>query len=267
MLIITIQLKDIIIDPLSKVDLLSIPAEEAAKLIKESYGFLSAAIEVTVENNIAVISLKEPKAEQVNEALKTYKKALQEAKQGAYNKAIRHFQQVIEVMPEHTEARRNLAMAHLEAGNVQKAREYLLQCIKLEPENAWSYVLLGNIYTKHEHNLEVAEFYYEKGLSINQQDNFLLNNYAVLKMEQGKMQEAEELFEKARSSDPAYPNTYYGLALLHNAKGELKLALKTLDALYSQPTAKDIRSGQIYQQAQNLYLEINKQLAEKNTIK
>ncbi len=70
MLIITIQLKDIIIDPLSKVDLLSIPAEEAAKLIKESYGFLSAAIEVTVENNIAVISLKEPKAEQVNEALK-----------------------------------------------------------------------------------------------------------------------------------------------------------------------------------------------------
>ncbi len=170
-------------------------------------------------------------------------------------------------MPEHTEARRNLAMAHLEAGNVQKAREYLLQCIKLEPENAWSYVLLGNIYTKHEHNLEVAEFYYEKGLSINQQDNFLLNNYAVLKMEQGKMQEAEELFEKARSSDPAYPNTYYGLALLHNAKGELKLALKTLDALYSQPTAKDIRSGQIYQQAQNLYLEINKQLAEKKTIK
>ena len=89
---------------------------------------------MTVDNNIAVISLKEPKQEQVNEALKTYKKAIQEARQGAYNKAIRHFQRVIEIMPEHTEARRNLAMAHLESGNVQKAKEYLLQCIKLDPK-------------------------------------------------------------------------------------------------------------------------------------
>jgi tetratricopeptide (TPR) repeat protein len=262
-MIIAIPLKHIVIDAENNIDLLAIPQEEAVELIKRTYGFLSSAIEVKIEGEVAIISLKKPKAEKANEALKTYKKAVQEAQRGSYNKAIKHFQRVIEVLPDHFEARRNLAMAYLESGVTNKAKEYLSECLKLDPNNVSIYVLLGNVYTKHEHNLDVAEFYYQKGLSINPQDSLLLNNYAVLKIEQGKFHEAKELFEKALASDPAFPNTYYGLALLHKIGGNPELALNTLDQLYNQPKSQDIRSGPFYQQASGLYLEINKLIAEK----
>ena len=106
------------------------------------------------------------------------------------------------------DARRNLAMAHLELGNVPKAKEHLEECLKLDPSNAWSFVLLGNIYAKNERNRPVAEFYYEAGLAVSPQDNILLNNYAALQMEQGNFAKAKELFERALAVDASYPNTY-----------------------------------------------------------
>jgi Tfp pilus assembly protein PilF len=154
-------------------------------------------------------------------------------------------------------------MAYLESGDINKAKEYLSECLKLDPNNVSIYVLLGNVYTKHEHNFDVAEFYYQKGLSINPQDNLLLNNYAVLKIEQCKLQEAKELFEQALIADPAFPNTYYGLALLHKIEGNPELALNALDQLYNEPKSQDIRSAPVYKQASSLYLELNKLLPGK----
>jgi len=82
-------------------------------------------------------------------------------------------------------------------------------------------------------------------------------------MEQGKFSEAKELFEKALVADPSYPNTYYGLALLHKTMSRSGLALQILDKLYDQPKSQDIRSATVYQHAHALYLELNKQIAEK----
>ncbi len=45
--------------------------------------------------------------------------------------------------------------------------------------------MLGNIYTKQERNLDVAEFYFECGLEHCPEDGMLLNNYANLMMEKG----------------------------------------------------------------------------------
>jgi tetratricopeptide (TPR) repeat protein len=262
MVIISIPLKDIVIDPAKPIDLLSLPPEEAVSIIKNSYGFLSSSIEVTIEDNLALIRLKEGKPEEINSALKTFQKAVNEAKKGEYSQAIKHFRTVIDVIPHHVDARRNLAMAYLEAGNITKAKEHLTECLQLDPNNIWTYVLLGNIYAKHENNLDVGVFYYEKGVSINPQDNILLNNYAALKMEQGKVTDAKELFEKALAADPSYPNAYYGLALLHKTMGSPDLALQILDKLYDQPKSQDIRSDTVYQHAHALYLELNKHVAE-----
>jgi hypothetical protein len=71
-MIIAIPLKHIIIDPETNIDLLAIPQEEAVELIKRTYGFLSSAIEVTIEGEVAIISLKKPKAEKANEAFKRF---------------------------------------------------------------------------------------------------------------------------------------------------------------------------------------------------
>src|SRR4030067_2022242 len=261
-MIVYVQLKDIIIDPSKKIDLLSIPKDEAISLIKNSYGFLSSSIDVSMEGDNAVIKFTEEKAEKVNEALKLYQKGVREAEKGEYSKAIKTFEKVLEVVPQHIDARRNLAMAYLESGDAEKAEEYLRECLRLDPNDRWSNLLLGNIYARIKRNLDVAEFFYQKCYEIDPNDNFLLNNYAALLMEKGNLNKAKELFEKALPRDPSYPNTYYGLAVLLQALKEPEIALQTLEKLFSQPKSKDMRSAQVYKQAQKLYTELNKEIAE-----
>ena len=264
MIIVSVPLKDIILDPSKKIDLSKLPEEEAISLLKSWYGFLSSAIEVSIQNGVAIIELKEQKKENINEALKTYSKGVKAARQSEYPKAVKCFLKVLGTIPHHVDARRNLAMAYLESGNSDKAQKHLKECIQLDPNNVWSYLLLGNIYAKYDHNQDIAEFYFEKGLSIRPDDNILLNNYAALKMEKKQFKEAQDLFEKALEIDPSYPNTYYGLALLLQSTGNSERALELLNRLFEQPKSDDIRSAQVYQQAWNLFLEINKDIAEKS---
>ena len=262
---IIIPLKHIILDPAKPIDLAVIPEQDAIELIKKSYGFLSPAIQVTISEGSAIIRLEEARGERINEALKQFQKAVREAQQGSYQKAVKLFGKVLEVIPQHVDARRNLAMAHLETGNHQQARILLEECLKIDPTNAWSFVLLGNIASKHERSPEVAAFYYETGLSINPDDNLLLNNFAALQLERGKPVQARALFEKALAIDPSYPNTYYGLALLHKLTRSPEMALKILEQLFNQPISADIRTAPVYKNARELYLEINRELAKQES--
>jgi tetratricopeptide (TPR) repeat protein len=264
MITIIIPLKHIILDPAKPVDLSTLSEQEAIELIKQSYGFLSPAIDVSIQNGIATIALQAQRADKINEALKFYQKGVNEAQQGSYAKAIKYFSRVIEAMPQHADARRNLAMAHLETGNVSEARELLRQCLKIDPTNVWTFVLLGNIATKHERSFDVAEFYYEAGLNINPNDNILINNFATLQLEQGHFAKAKELFDKALAIDPTYPNTYYGLALVNRLTGAPEAALKSLDQLFEQPASTDIRSAPVYKNARELYLELSTELARRD---
>ncbi len=265
MFIITIPLKYIILDSLEHVDLSVVPEQEAIELITKSYGFLSSAVDVSIQNGIAFIRLQEQRAEKVSDALKSFQKGVRDAQHGSYDKAIKNFEKVITIIPQHVDARRNLAMAHLEKGNISKAKELLHECIKIDPTNVWSFVLLGNIATKHERMFDVAAFYYEKGLSINPDDNLLLNNFAALRMEMGNIDQARTLFEKALKIDPGYPNTYFGLALLYRATNFPEMALKTLEQLFIQQLSADIRSAPVYKNARDLYLEICAELAKKES--
>ena len=261
-MIVYVQLKDIIIDPSKKIDLLSIPKDEAISLIKNSYGFLSSSIDVSMEGDNAVIKFTEEKAEKVNEALKLYQKGVREAEKGEYSKAIKTFEKVLEVVPQHIDARRNLAMAYLESGDAEKAEEYLRECLRLDPNDRWSNLLLGNIYARIKRNLDVAEFFYQKCYEIDPNDNFMLNNYAAVMLEKGKPDMAKELFEKALSIAPSYPNTYYGLALLYQNQNRPELVLEILERLFSQPKSKDIRSSTVYKMARDTYRQVCKDMAE-----
>lgn len=75
MAVLLIPLKDIIINPEEDIDLRSLPKEEAIRQIKKSYGFLSSAIDVSIEDDVAVINVPEERARPVNQALDTYARA------------------------------------------------------------------------------------------------------------------------------------------------------------------------------------------------
>jgi len=261
MFALAIPLKHIILDPANPTDLTAIPASDAKDMITKSYGFLSPAIQVDIANGIATIQVEEARGELISEALRQHQKGIREAQQGNYQKAVKLFGKVLEVIPQHVDARRNLAMAHLEMGQHEKAKVLLEECLKIDPTNVWSFVLLGNIATKHDRSPEVAAFYFEAGLTINPDDIHLLNNFAALQMQRGNPAQAKELFEKALAIAPSYPNTYYGLAMLHQLAENLAMALKILEQLFKQPASEDIRSAPVYKNARELYLEINTELA------
>lgn len=265
MAIFLIPLKYIIIDPSNPIDLTTLSEQEALRILKDSYRFLSASIDVSIREGLAVVEIKDEIFGNSNKSKKIYQRGVKEAQSGDYKKAIVSFSKVLETMPGNVDARRNMAMAYLELGNVAKAKEHLEECLKLDSSNAWSFVLLGNIYAKNERNQQVAEFYYEAGLAVSPEDNILLNNYAALQMEYGKIAKAKELFEKALLANPAYPNTYIGLAYLHQMNSEPAEAITQLDRLFEQPISSDIRSELIYQNARALYLELSEDLARKDS--
>lgn len=88
-LTVVVSLKDIIVDPAKKIDLLSLPKEEANSLIKNSCGFLSSSIDVSIDGEVAVIQFPEEKAAKVDDALKLYQKGVKEAERGEYSKAMK----------------------------------------------------------------------------------------------------------------------------------------------------------------------------------
>jgi hypothetical protein len=73
---IIIPLKHILLDPAKPLDLAAIPEHDAIELIRESYGFLSPAIQVTITDGIATIQFEEARGERISEALKQYQKAV-----------------------------------------------------------------------------------------------------------------------------------------------------------------------------------------------
>jgi tetratricopeptide (TPR) repeat protein len=157
-----IALKDLILDAERPVDLASLPEADAIAQIKKSYGFLSSSIEVTIQEGIAIITLPEEKAERASDALKLFDRALRSAQRGEYKRAIQQFQQVLAVLPAHAHARRNLGMAYEETGDIERAKDHVIEALKLNPSDALSYVVLGNIYMKHEKNYDRADKLYRR---------------------------------------------------------------------------------------------------------
>ncbi len=262
--VIVIALKDILVapPPRQSVDLGSIPEAEAIDLIKKTYGFLSDAVEVEIRGSIAWITFPEEKATKTAQAMKDYDRGVKRAECGEYKKAIELFKRTLSVLPNHTEARRNLAMAYLEDGNLEEARNQLIDVLRVDPKDIWGYLLLGNTYSRYENDFDAAEPFYKKAYEVNPKDPYLLTNYAVLMLETDRPEEAIRMFDQAISADPKYPNSYLGLAHLYLRESRLDLVLSTLDRLFDESNSPDIRSKPVYEQARQLYLDANKVIAQ-----
>ncbi len=120
-----IPLKDIVIEPGKRLDPSAGSEEEIIALIKKTYGFIAEAMEVSVQEGMVRIKFKDATPEKINEALAKFKKAVKEGQEGRLLKALKLFQEILSVIPEHVDARRNLAKTYLELGNLDKAKKHL----------------------------------------------------------------------------------------------------------------------------------------------
>lgn len=263
---IRIPLEELFTDVQHPVDLTTLPRDEGLARVKEFYRFLPSVADISLTEGSVTVTLPEEDPGSVDAALRTYERAVRAAEGGKYRPAIRMLRDVLKVLPLHTDARRNLGMAHMETGKREAAKKHLIEVLRLDAKDAWAFLILGNLYARLENDLVSAERAYRSAYGLDPHDAYIVNSYAALKAKRGEVAEAGMLFEKAIELDPGYPNPRYGLALCHEEQGRPELALAALEGLFAAPESQDPRSEPVYEEARGLYASLNRRIAEQRPL-
>ena len=226
--------------------------DEVTKRLEELYTFLGDDVTVTVEDSTATIRA-DAESQLDAHGQRLLDQALEEANRGRYPRAIRLLEQVLERAPAHVEARRNLGMAHLETGDVDKAQQYIVQALRLDPDDAWSLLLMGNIFLQHRNDPETAADFYRRAAESDPDDPYLLTNLGALHAQQGDNEQARAYFKKAIAAEPGYPNAHFNLAVLEDKEGNPAAAVETLDVMFDHYEEDNVRVEPVYENARQLY--------------
>ena len=263
MMIIEISLSNFVLDPRKPVDLSAMSAENIARRVKDAFGFLEEMVEVEIEDGFVKIFLSDvPGSTDVAARLTT--EGIEFGKSAQYKKAIEYFQKALAASPIHIAARRNLAMSLLESGDAVAAENHLIETLRLDPHDAESYILLGNIFARKKNDVETALRMFEKAVELKGDDVVALTNLGGLLGQKGEVQRAEELFQKAIALNAAYPNPYYGWALLCLQQARSETALLVLKQMFANTPADDKRNKAFLEMARALFLDANGKVAEKS---
>ncbi|GAA6183530.1 hypothetical protein [Aliiglaciecola sp. NS0011-25] len=143
------------------------------------------------------------------------------------------------------------ALAAKQAGNLKQANQLLQRLISLEPTLSGPWVQLGDLKmqqfadTENNHEeqkkayLVAAKADYETALGLNQHNYFAHNRLAKVFREMGEFELAEQHYQYAISSYPAYDNAYLNLGILYDLYlGKKQLALENYElyqALQDKP--------------------------------
>lgn len=234
---------------------------QAAEMIRKQFGFLAPDVRVSVRDGNAAIEFAEPPAASLLEAERLAHKGSQKAMGGEYTRAVEILRRALCLNPAMPNARRDLAMSLFELGDMEAAKGELLDTLRLQPSDAGSLVVLGNIYFRHEKDPKAAEKFFSRALELKPGDAHALNSLAAVHAQSGRNADALGVFEKAIAAAPDFPNARFGKALLEQKCGLLEAASKTLLGLFRNCTAGDARAQPVFSEARSMFLAVEKRLA------
>ena len=236
-------------------------AELGEKIIKQ-FAFLTGDIRVTITDGTARIEYRQPATEKISEAQRLSEQASQKAKSGDFPKALDLFTQAVAANPALPVARRDLAMLHYELGDLSAAKDQLIDALRLAPDDAWSYVVLGNIFTR-EQDWDSAIRFFTKALDLKPGDAYALNGLGAASAKSGDEANAMRHFEAAIEANPHFPEPRFGKALLLKNQGHLDAAAEALESLLRDASPGDARSNPVFQRAEQLLASIRKEIRER----
>ncbi|MBW1988943.1 MAG: tetratricopeptide repeat protein [Deltaproteobacteria bacterium] len=183
-------------------------------------------------------------------------------RQEKWEEAIRHLEAAVALAPE-----RKYSFAHFELGEIlekqgrtAEARECYAQAlasdpgfekaqqalkrlmdqrladavarmekeVQKDPDNPVYLNRLGNLY-KNQGELDKAMEMYQKALSLAPESAAVLNNVGHVHMTRGEYGRAEEAFARAMAAQPGLIPAYYNMACLHSLRGDQALAAEWLE--------------------------------------
>jgi len=235
---------------------------EIIDVIRKQFDYLPGDVQVDISNGVAAIQFEEASPQDQTEARRLLEKAARRAKSGEFRKAKDIYERVLELDPAMADARRELAMSLFELGDMPAAKDQLIDALRLKPDDAWSYVVLGNIYVKHDRDLPTAARFFTRALELKPGDPYALNSLAAVSQELGDAEKALRYFDEAITSHPEFANAWVGKAMLLNAQEKPAQVVEVLDSMFSHAEVMDVRSQPIFAEGRKLYLSAEHQLAE-----
>jgi len=121
-----------------------------------------------------------------------------------------------DLSPAETTYRRAFAQALQETGRPDDAETELLRVLTLEPDDADSLLILGNIF-QLQRKFDVAEPLYRHALGI-KRTPYVLSSLGALLGNIGRLREAITLFDEAIRLDPTYAKAHLGRKLAITAQ-------------------------------------------------
>ena len=231
-------------------------------MARRQFEFLRQPLQIEIGENTVTVSFAEESPNAQDEAGRLAERAAKRAAEGNYDKAISLWKRVLELNPSFHKARRDLAMSCMETGDIEGAKNHLIEVLRLNPGDAWGWVVLGNLYAKNEKDWATAEKFLRRALEIAPNDSWALNGLAAMTAQRGQTEEAVKLFEQAISSNPELPNPYYGLGFTFQRTGQLVLSARALDRLFLKARMQDARSKHVFDQARTLYGAVQDELVK-----
>ena len=259
-----------IIVPLSHLRLLggsrleSLPIEQWPAEIATMFQFLPGVPEVTIDGENAVIRFPETTQNATREAAARFaEQATRKAQKGEYPRAIELFERALAADPLNTSVRRDLAMACMEAGRMADAEDHLIEVLRLDPTDAWAFVILGNLFSKHRNDTATALKFYRRALELKPDDAWALNGIAAAEMEAGHLPESIAAFEQVIRIQPDFANAWCGKALAEVRQNKPEAAESTLIQLFAQGKKEDARTGIVFDEARRIFFSVQTRLASK----
>ncbi len=218
---------------------------EVKALVRRQFSFLPQPLAITVEGDEVLIEFQEEPATAQAEALRLAQKGTKRAAEGDYAKAIESLNRALKLQPSLHSARRDLAMAYVELGDIENATHHLIEVLRLDPTDAWHWVVLGNLYVGPKNDLDTGEKFLRKALALKPGDAWALNSLATLCLKRGNNAEALQHYQQALAANPQFASPYLGEAQ----------ALAAMQRLFQQGQLQDARSQSVFANARQLYLK------------
>jgi tetratricopeptide (TPR) repeat protein len=242
-------------------DASKLSAEQLREQLVGFYGFLPNAVSVGVEGEMVVLRWPKTADAKKSEAERLARKAAQRAERGEHAKARDILKTVLELDPSATDARRDLAMVCVELGEMEDAKNHLIEVLKLNPKDAWALVILANNYVREDEDFDTAKQFLRRALELKPDDPWAMNSLAAVLTQTGDSEEGMKLCEEILRKHPGFAIPYMNKALWLIKDQKFQEAAAILREMFRCGESQDARAAETFKQARDTYVKVQNLIA------
>lgn len=224
------------------------------KEIEDQYTIGGIKPEVTIIDNELHIKLDNIK---VNENAQKLNALIKLCETNKFDEAIKYATDLINENIKDSELFRIYGQLLSDKGNNEEAINYLIEALRLNPNNTYALLMVGNIYNKHYRDIETAKVYYNRILELDDKDYITLTNLGFVLI-QSNDPTGIKYIQKALEINTTYPNAHLAQGMYYFNTDEFDLAFDSAVKAVNTSKVKD----QVYASALDLSFSAAKKKAE-----